>query len=99
MNFISRTQEKTVPKLGFSHPLSLKILRHLAYMYRAYRKTPEAIALYEQVREKQLLVLGGHHPDTIMTLDGLALAYEDDGQPDKALYLFQQAAAAAEKGI
>ena len=54
--------------------------------------------LAEQVRAKQAdCSLGAHHPVTLVTLDSLALAYQADGKPDKALPLFQQAAAGVEK--
>ena len=43
------------------------------------------------------MILGGHHPATLITLDDLALAYQDAGKLDKALPLFQQAAAGVEK--
>ena len=66
-------------------------------MYRAYGRTPEAIALFEQVREKQVMVLGADHPDTLITLSDLAVAYQDAGRAGKALPLFQQAAAGVEK--
>jgi eukaryotic-like serine/threonine-protein kinase len=66
-------------------------------MYFAYRRTPEAIALFEQVRERQVMILGGHHPTTLTTLMGLALAYEDSGELGKALPLLQQAAVGVEK--
>jgi tetratricopeptide (TPR) repeat protein len=41
--------------------------------------------------------LGAYHPDTIHTLDNLALAHVAAGAPDKALPLFQQAARGLEK--
>jgi tetratricopeptide (TPR) repeat protein len=84
-------------KLGPNHPQTLKILHGVAHMHRAYRKTGEAIALLEQVREKRVLILGDHHPATIGTLKDLALAYQDAGELNKALPLLQQAAVGVEK--
>jgi tetratricopeptide (TPR) repeat protein len=66
-------------------------------MYFAYRRTSEAIALLEQVRERQLMILGNHHPSTLVTLLSLGDAYLDAGEPGKALPLYQQAAVGVEK--
>ncbi len=66
-------------------------------MYRAFGRTAEAIALAEQVRDVRVMTLGAYHPDTIHTLDNLGLAYQAAGQPEKALAMFQQAAAGLEK--
>ena len=86
-----------MPKLGPYHPLTLKTLNGLGHMYWVYRRTPEAIALLEQVRERRLMVLGGRHPSTITTLWDLACAYRKAGERSKALLLYQQAAAGLEK--
>ena len=51
-----------MPKLGPYHPLTLQTLSRLGHMYRAYGRTPEAIALLELVRERELMVLGGRPP-------------------------------------
>jgi eukaryotic-like serine/threonine-protein kinase len=90
-------RDKIVPKLGDYHPLTLRILRNLGHMLRVYRQTDEAIALLEQVRERELMVLGGQHPNTLPTVWDLAGAYSNAGNRDKALILYQQAAAALEK--
>jgi tetratricopeptide (TPR) repeat protein len=66
-------------------------------MYRAYGKTDQAIALGEHVRASRVLVLGARHPETLTTLDDLGLAYQNAGQLDKALPLFQQVVAGLEK--
>jgi tetratricopeptide (TPR) repeat protein len=65
-------------------------------MYAAYRKRPEAIALFEQVREKRVMVLGSRHPATLVTLHELAMTYQAAGELDRALPLHQQAAAGVE---
>src|SRR5262249_17961567 len=67
------------------------------HMYWVYGRKAEAIALLEQVHEKQLIVLGGQHPSTLTTLWDLAEAYQAADGPAKALPLYQQAAAGIEK--
>jgi hypothetical protein len=91
------TRDGLVPRLGPDHPNSLMILDSLAGMYRAFGRTAEAIPLAEHVRDTRVRTLGAHHPYTIHTLENLALAYQADRQPEKALALFQQAAAGLEK--
>ena len=88
LTLFEQARDKTVPKLGPYHPLTLKTLSRLGHMYRAYGRTPEAIALLELVRERELMVLGGHHPLTLTTLWDLALAYRKAGELNKALLLF-----------
>jgi serine/threonine protein kinase/tetratricopeptide (TPR) repeat protein len=92
-----KARDTALAKLGPEHPHTLAAQDGVAFMYRAYRRTPEAIALGERVREARLRVLGADTLDTLLTLQNLAQAYEDAGQLDKALPLYQQAAAGAEK--
>ena len=50
----------------------------------------KAIELYEPVRASRLKLLGPDHPDTISTLNNLAVAYQDAGKPDQAIELLEQ---------
>ena len=43
------------------------------------------------------MTLGAYHPYTIHTMHNLGLAYQAAGKPEKALAMFQQAAAGLEK--
>ena len=45
----------------------------MAYEHR--RQVPEAIALFERVRDAQIAKLGPDHPDTLTTLNNLAVTY------------------------
>jgi tetratricopeptide (TPR) repeat protein len=51
---------------------------------------PEAIALYEQVRDAQVKKLGADHPSTLITLDNLSKAYKAAGRLPDAIALFEQ---------
>jgi eukaryotic-like serine/threonine-protein kinase len=86
-----------VPRLGPEHPSALMIMDSLAGMYRAFGRTADAIPLVERVRDVRVMTLGSYHPYTIHTLENLALAYQSDGQADRALTTFLQAAAGLEK--
>jgi serine/threonine protein kinase/tetratricopeptide (TPR) repeat protein len=102
LKLFREARDKIVPKLGDYHPLTLVILRNLGHMLRVYSQSnntvaPEAIALLELVRERELMVLGGQHPNTIPTLWDLAGAYKTTFGPSKALPLYQQAATSLEK--
>jgi tetratricopeptide (TPR) repeat protein len=77
--------------------MSLVILDNLARMYRAFGRSAEAVALAEQVRDMRVMLLGALHPDTIYTLHNLGSAYNADGQTEKALAMYQRAAAGLEK--
>ncbi len=79
-------------KLGADHPNTLGTLNNLAMAYRATGKLPEAITLYQQVRDACVKKLGSDHPNTLLTLHNLAGAYQAAGKLPEALPLFEQAA-------
>ena len=58
--------------LGPDHPYTLTTLHNLAGAYRVVGKLPEAIALFERVRDARIAKLGPDHPDTLVTLNNLA---------------------------
>ena len=58
LTLLEQVRDKTVPKLGPYHPLTLETLNRLGHMYRAYGRMPEAIALLELVRERELWFSG-----------------------------------------
>jgi tetratricopeptide (TPR) repeat protein len=66
-------------------------------MYRAYGRKAEAVALAEQVRDGRVMTLGAYHPYTLYTMNNLGHAYLAAGNPEKALALFEQAAAGIER--
>jgi tetratricopeptide (TPR) repeat protein len=57
--------------------------------YHTAGKLPEAIRLYEQVKEVREKKLGADHPDTLTTLNNLAAAYWSAKQLDKSIPLFE----------
>ncbi len=59
-------------KFGAEHPITLKMLYNLATTYYNAGRVPEAIALYEQVRDARVKTLGADHPDTLATQSSLA---------------------------
>ena len=62
-------------KLGSDHPETLATLNNLAKAYRADGKLPQAIELFERVRDARVKQLRPDHPDTLTTLNNLAKAY------------------------
>jgi tetratricopeptide (TPR) repeat protein len=52
-------------------------------------KFPEAIALYERVRDARIAKLGPDHPGTLTTLNNLAATYWQAKQLDKSVPLFE----------
>jgi tetratricopeptide (TPR) repeat protein len=44
----------------------------------------KAIALFEQIVEKRKVKLGSDHPDTLNSMNNLALAYQEAGKHDQA---------------
>jgi hypothetical protein len=77
---LARARAVRERELGADHPDTLTTLGVLALAYHAAGKTPEAIALFEQVRDGYGKRLGADHPDTLRTLGVLALAYRDAGR-------------------
>ena len=61
--------------LGPDHPSTLTTLNFLGLAYDKVGKHPEAIALFERVRDASIAKLGPDHPDTLNTLHNLAGAY------------------------
>jgi hypothetical protein len=56
---------------------------------------PTAIALLEKARLTRQRELGANHPDTLTTLNNLALAYQASGKLPEAIKLFEQVRDAA----
>ena len=50
----------------------------------------DAITLFEQVVVGSIRTMGEDHPDTLMSLNNLAGAYESAGQTDKATVLYEK---------
>jgi eukaryotic-like serine/threonine-protein kinase len=72
---------------GPDHPYALTSVNHLAAAYRHAGRIPEAIALYERVRDAMIARLGPDHSETLSTLDSLALAYAAAGRVREAIAL------------
>ena len=53
--------------VGPDHPDTLASLNSLALAYRDVGRLPEAIALFERVRDANIAKLGPDHPDTLTT--------------------------------
>ncbi|MCL6503968.1 MAG: serine/threonine-protein kinase, partial [Pirellulales bacterium] len=60
-------------------------------------EAPLAITLFERAFATQKARLGPEHPDTLTSMNNLALAYQAAGRLDEALPLYEQAAAGVEK--
>ena len=58
--------------------------------YQAAGKFPEAIALFERVRDAQIAKLGPDHPDTLATLHNLAEMYRYAGKLPEAIALYER---------
>ncbi|MBW3069869.1 tetratricopeptide repeat protein [Actinomyces sp. 594] len=62
----------------------------LADAYRASGRAIEAVALYEQVVQVRLQLLGPDHPDTLASRSELAYVYLATGRTTKAVDLYEQ---------
>ena len=76
--------------LGPDHANTLSWLDNLALAYRDAGKLPDAIALFERVREAMIAQLGPDHPTTLKTLNNLAGAYWTARRLPEAIALFEQ---------
>ena len=72
-------------------PGTLMTLNNLALTYTDAGRIPEAIALFERVRDAQIARLGPDHIDTLGTVNNLARAYmRTDGKAPEAIPLFER---------
>ncbi len=89
----------TVKKLGPDHPSTLRVLGNLAIAYGEGGRIPEAIRLFEQVRDSSEKKLGSTHPYTLVSLNNLGLAYLKAAKGPDAIRLLEQARGAQERTI
>ncbi len=75
--------------LGPDDPQTLNMLNYLAAAYREVGKLPEAIALFERVRDAAIAKLGPRDRSTLNTLGNLGLAYLAVGKLPEAIALFE----------
>ncbi len=76
--------------LGPNHLATLISLHNLAGAYEDFGKLPEAIALYQRVRDARIAQLGPDHPNTVATLHNLAEAYKAVGRLTEAIALYER---------
>jgi tetratricopeptide (TPR) repeat protein len=72
-------------------PLVEAAVRHtLGYTYTYLRESEAAMAQHQRVLELRSKYLGPDHPDTLISMNNLAVAYVTAGQPRKAVPLLEQ---------
>src|SRR6185436_15800163 len=77
-------------QLGSEHSLTLRSRYHQAVaIHTTGKKRPEAIVLFEQVRDGQVKTLGGDHLETLTTLNDLGRAYWLAGRMTEAIELLE----------
>jgi tRNA A-37 threonylcarbamoyl transferase component Bud32 len=76
--------------LGPGHADTLEMLNHLAAAYLDTGKIPEAIALFERIRDAEIVKLGPDHRGTLTTLINLAGAYRVADKIPEAIALFER---------
>jgi eukaryotic-like serine/threonine-protein kinase len=76
--------------LGPDNPNTLGTLDNLASAFWEAGRLPEAIALFERVRDARIAKLGPDHPDTLITLSSIATTYQDVGKLPEAIALFER---------
>lgn len=74
----------SIVKLGEEHPDTLNALDVYCYYLWELRSSDLAIPLYEQVLASRENVLGESAEDTLVTMNNLALAYDESGETEKA---------------
>ncbi|MBI1917140.1 MAG: tetratricopeptide repeat protein [Planctomycetes bacterium] len=72
------------------HPATLNTLNALATAYQRSGNLPEAIRLFEQVRDKRLQTLGLDNPLTLVSMNNLGVAYLEAGKFDRAVPLLEE---------
>ena len=90
IEFLARAAELRKTHLGADHADTLATLHMLALAHGQAGKLPEAIKLFEQVRDALVRTLGADNPDTLTVLDNLAMAYLFAGKLPEATELFER---------
>ena len=62
-------------------------------------KLDEAKAMYERALAGKERTLGADHPDTLMTVNNLAIVLEQQGKLDEAKTMYERALAGKERAI
>ncbi len=70
------------------------ILSAVGETYRGLGLVSETVGLFEKVLEIRRRELGEDHPETLESMNNLALACSDAGHPDRAIPLYEQTLAA-----
>jgi len=90
--------------LGVDDPNTLKIMSNLARIWRNggitdRELTVRALSLYKNAFSANLIKLGREHPDTLSSMNNLAVCYEQSGDIRAALPLFEQALELSRKAL
>jgi tRNA A-37 threonylcarbamoyl transferase component Bud32 len=70
--------------------LRARLLEAIGQAYLGLGEAKSAVPVFEQVKQLRLAQLGLEHPDTLSSMNGLAMAYDDAGRPEEALALYEQ---------
>ncbi|MFG1617036.1 CHAT domain-containing protein [Nonomuraea wenchangensis] len=89
--------DPTTRVINESALLKLRDQAHEAHELMTRGEFTEATARYEQIRTRQLFLVGADHPDTLNTSDRLAGAYAVTGRLNEAVALFEETMAACER--
>jgi len=76
--------------VSLDDPRTLTIMNNLASAYLFTARYPDAIKLFEQVRDERTKIFGPDHLDTLTTLNSLARAYYLAGRTAEAVKLFER---------
>jgi serine/threonine protein kinase/tetratricopeptide (TPR) repeat protein len=76
--------------LGPDHPDTLAALRNIALAYKDAGRHPEALALFERVRDARIAELGPDHPEILSLLGNIAEAYQHTGKLPEAIALLER---------
>src|SRR5262249_6137813 len=83
-------QALALAPFGPDHPVTLNMLNGLAMAYQRSGNLPEAIRLFEQVRDRRLQKLGPDDPLTLSSMNYLAVAYWQGRRFDRAVPLLEE---------
>lgn len=75
---------------GPKHPTTLKVKYHIARALKAQGRAEQALKLFEEVLETQILVLGDLHASTEATAIEIVSIRRDAGQLDSAIRFFEE---------
>jgi len=92
-----KVRAKYKETLGADHPSTIDAEYHLTLCLRVQKRYTEAIPLAQEILRRRVVLYGRESASTSKAIEELAILYDSDGHPDRAVPLFQECIAFSAK--